>query len=185
LIYKETDLYHGASNECKSSKKSPSTTAQCITGVCGDQGGSNNTSNDVTLNTVSNISTPGKKGVRVTSISLKDMRSTAYVGETIELTAKIEPDNAENKLVSWSSSNTNIITLTGDHFTAVGVGTATIKITSLDDKRVTASCNVSVKALSERQIIRLIYPTWAQDALDKSEYDEYNWTELKNLSSLE
>ena len=60
------------------------------------------------------------------------------------LTATVDPDNASNKTVTWSSSNDTVATV--DQYgkvTAVGTGTAVITVIT-EDGSFTASCTVNV-----------------------------------------
>lgn len=85
----------------------------------------------------------------VTGISLNRTSATIGVGNTTQLTANVSPSNATNKSVAWSSSNTNVATVSsGGQVTGVGVGTVTIVCKSTDGTGVTASCTVTVANVS-------------------------------------
>jgi len=64
-------------------------------------------------------------------------------GQTVQLTATVEPANATNKSVTWSSSNTAVATVENGVVTAVGNGTAVITVTTEDGGK-TATCTVTV-----------------------------------------
>jgi len=82
--------------------------------------------------------------VSVTSVSLNKPSTSLLVNHTETLFAIIEPDNATNRNVTWSSNNTSAATVSaGGVVTAVAVGTATITVTT-DDGGKTASCIVTV-----------------------------------------
>jgi hypothetical protein len=74
---------------------------------------------------------------------------TLKVGETGKITATIEPDNATNKKVNWSTSDENVVTVAANGtvatVTAVAEGTATITVKS-EDGGFEATCEVTVKA---------------------------------------
>lgn len=80
----------------------------------------------------------------VKSITLNKSSTTLYKGETETLIPTILPSNANNKNVTWKSSNTNvaIVDFTGK-ITAINAGTATITATT-QDMNITASCSVDV-----------------------------------------
>jgi len=60
------------------------------------------------------------------------------------LTATLQPENATNKAVTWTSSNAGIASVTPQgRVTAVAVGTATITVTTADGN-FTATCTVTV-----------------------------------------
>ena len=85
--------------------------------------------------------------IPVTSITLdKTSEMLTEMGQTIQLTPTVLPDNATDKTVTWSSSNPAVATVSETGLVnAVGSGTATITATAADGSGVTASCEVTVK----------------------------------------
>ncbi|MEE1253465.1 MAG: InlB B-repeat-containing protein [Paludibacteraceae bacterium] len=83
----------------------------------------------------------------VTGVSLNKTSTTLEIGGTETLTATIEPNNATNKNVTWSSSNTSVATVQNGVVTAVAAGTANITVTTEDGNK-TATCAVTVNAAS-------------------------------------
>ena len=83
--------------------------------------------------------------VPVESVSLDKTTLGLTEGETARLTATVEPSNATNKSVTWSSDNESVATVTNGVVTAVGAGTATITVTTVDQSK-TATCEVTVTA---------------------------------------
>lgn len=85
----------------------------------------------------------------VTGVTVDSQTATLNVTETLTLKAEVTPDNAYDKTVNWSSSDTNVATVdsTGK-VTAVGQGQATITATAVNCKEnnITASCVVNVNA---------------------------------------
>ena len=61
------------------------------------------------------------------------------------LTATVLPADADNKAVTWSSSNESVVKLSGDLILAIGYGTATITCSATDGSGVKAECTVTVK----------------------------------------
>ena len=86
--------------------------------------------------------------IAVTCITLNCTSVTLVEGDVLSLTTMILPDNAEDKSVTWSSSNPNIATVdnTGT-ITAVTPGIAIITVTANDGSGVSASCEVIVNEL--------------------------------------
>ena len=71
-------------------------------------------------------------------------------GETTTLSAIIEPSNATNKLISWHSSNTGVVSVCCDgEITATGEGTAVIIVSSEDGGKI-ATCTITVSDNSEK-----------------------------------
>ena len=68
-----------------------------------------------------------------------------FTGNTATLTATVEPDNATNQNVTWSSSDPSVATVANGVVTAVGAGTATITATAADGSGKTAACTVTVE----------------------------------------
>ena len=83
--------------------------------------------------------------VSVTGVTLNKTSTSLYVGDTETLTATVEPSDATDKNVTWSSDNEGVATVdaTGK-VTAVSAGTATITVTTEDGAK-TASCTVTVR----------------------------------------
>ncbi|GHT21701.1 hypothetical protein AGMMS4957_10830 [Bacteroidia bacterium] len=83
--------------------------------------------------------------ISVTGVTLKTATSLIVNG-TEQLTATVQPTNATNKTVTWSSNNTSVATVsTSGLITALAVGTATITATTADGGK-TATCTVTVAA---------------------------------------
>ena len=83
--------------------------------------------------------------VAVTGVSLNKTSTTLTVGGTETLTATVTPTNATNKNVSWTSSNTNVASVSNGVVTAKSAGTATITVKTADGNK-TATCAVTVNA---------------------------------------
>lgn len=84
-----------------------------------------------------------KPTVSVTSVKLDQTSLSLTVGGTGTLNATVQPDNATNKAVTWSSSNETVATVENGVITAVGAGTADITVTTQDGQK-TAVCAVTV-----------------------------------------
>ena len=82
--------------------------------------------------------------VPVTGVTLDKAELTLEKGSTGTLEAKVEPSDATNKNVTWSSSNEEVATVANGTVTAVSAGTATITVTTADGGK-TATCKVTVK----------------------------------------
>ena len=65
--------------------------------------------------------------------------------EPATLTATVEPTDATNPTVTWSSSNDSVVTVADGKVTAVAAGSATITAISVDDPDIKATCAVTVK----------------------------------------
>ena len=82
--------------------------------------------------------------IAVTGVTLSPTTATLNVGGTQQLTPTVLPSNATNKTVTYSSSNTSIVTVnTTGLITAVATGSATITVTTQDGTK-TATCAVTV-----------------------------------------
>ncbi len=87
------------------------------------------------------------KTVNATGVKLDYSSVTLQLNNgtnTVKLTATVEPDDADNKNVSWKSSAPDIATVNEGVVTAVSVGTATITATT-QDGGYSASCEVTVE----------------------------------------
>ena len=87
--------------------------------------------------------------VLATSVTLNETTAEVTIGETLQLTATVAPENASNPTVTWSSSDDAIATVDANGLvTAVAAGTAIITASTNDGSNLTASCEVTVKQLA-------------------------------------
>lgn len=86
----------------------------------------------------------GDDDVSVTRVSLDKTSAELEVGDTLKLTATIEPADATNQNVSWSSSNVEVATVENGTVTAKAVGTAVITVKTADGGK-EATCTITVK----------------------------------------
>ena len=84
---------------------------------------------------------PTPTNVEVSGVTLNQATLALKTGETGTLTANVQPANATNKTVTWSSSNTSVATVSNGTVTAVAEGTATITSTAGSKS---ATCQVTV-----------------------------------------
>lgn len=87
-----------------------------------------------------------KPNIRVESVSLNAGNISLYIGGTSSLVATVNPSNANNKNVTWSSSNTGVATVSNGVITAKGVGTTVITATA-DGKQASCTVNVTKKVV--------------------------------------
>ena len=81
-----------------------------------------------------------------TSISLNKTSATMYMGISLQLTATVLPSTTTDKTVSWSSSDTNVATVSSEGLvTPVSSGTAIITVKTEDGSNLTAQCAITVK----------------------------------------
>ena len=81
--------------------------------------------------------------IPVTEIVLNYTEATIHVGETLELTATILPENATDQMITWKSSNTKVAAIRRKVVTGIAEGTAII--TAKSDDGVEATCVITVK----------------------------------------
>ena len=72
--------------------------------------------------------------INVSSVTIDNkISSSLYVGESITLTATILPNDATDKTIKWSSSNSDVATLDNNGLlTAIGKGSTTIFVETID-----------------------------------------------------
>ena len=85
------------------------------------------------------------KDIPVTGVTLDKTTYEMTEGDEFTLTATVNPENATNKNISWSSSNTSVATVNNGTIKALKAGTATITVKT-DDGGKTATCEVTVNA---------------------------------------
>lgn len=82
--------------------------------------------------------------VAVTGVSLNKTAVELTEGATVTLEATVNPSNATEKAVTWSSDNASVATVSNGTVTAVKAGSATVTVTTKDGGK-TARCAVTVK----------------------------------------
>ena len=90
------------------------------------------------------ITIDAQTNVPVTGVSLDQSALTLTEDGTSQLTATVQPSNATNKGVTWSSDNETVATVQNGTVTAVKEGTATITVTTADGG-FTDTCTVTVE----------------------------------------
>ncbi len=85
------------------------------------------------------------KPVPVSSVSLSQQAVSLVEGESLKLECLVEPSNATNQAVKWSSDNNAVATVKADGTVlAKSPGVATVSVVS-EDQGKTAKCRVEVK----------------------------------------
>lgn len=103
--------------------------------------------------------------VSVTGVSLSAKSLLLDEGETYQLRATVNPSNATNKNITWSSSNTSVATVSSSGLIrAHRAGKATITVRT-NDRGYTASCSVTVSTID-----------YDQDYDDTADYIDANIT---------
>lgn len=88
--------------------------------------------------------TPDTTNYPVTAVSVTPTADTLIINETVQLTATVTPANATNRIVSWSSSDAAIATVSIDGLVkAIAPGVATITVTTADGAK-TATSRIDV-----------------------------------------
>ena len=87
------------------------------------------------------------KDVKVQQITLTPSASSVVVGESLQIAAKVLPENATNATLKWKITPENILkpTATAGQFTAQQVGEALVRAEAADGSGVSAECKVVVK----------------------------------------
>ena len=89
----------------------------------------------------------GDETVAVTDVKITSTETDVEVGKTITLTAKVSPENATDKTVTWTSDNNEVATVKDGVVTGVKAGEATITA-SAGGKNATVKVTVKVAATS-------------------------------------
>ena len=97
--------------------------------------GSDSKEYELTINAPQNIPVNG--------VTLNPTLLSLFTGDTATLTATVQPEDATNKTVTWSSDKPEVATVENGKVTAKAAGTATITVTTEDGKK-TATCTVTV-----------------------------------------
>lgn len=119
---------------------------------------------DITANCSGNASTVNiteapPEPVPVTGVSVSLDASELFPGQSAQATAAVEPADADNQNVTWSSSDNAVATVDADgKVTAIAAGTASITATT-EEGGFTASADVTVKADTVKALAVAAAPT--------------------------
>jgi len=81
--------------------------------------------------------------IEVASVDITVKNKVLYKGDSYQFAVTINPSNATNKAVTWSSSNTAVATVTGNGMVkGVGAGTTNITVRTVNGKVSTVSLTV-------------------------------------------
>ena len=124
--------------------------------------------------------TPAPVKVSSVTINPSTLKLTSK-GQTAQLLASVLPNNAENKSITWNSSNTNVATVSSDGFiTALANGNTTITATTLDGSGKSGSCTVTVEIPNEsNQIVELTGGESKKIGITK-----YSFQEIRDFSKV-
>ena len=115
--------------------------------------------------------------IRVTGIKLDTNSIKLDVGEKKKLTVIIEPDNAKNKNITWSTMDSDIAIVDNDgNVTGIAKGTTTIMVTTEDGGKVD-TCEVTV---NDTQVINPDNPK--TDDSDNSSNTEKNKISISGIA---
>ncbi len=81
----------------------------------------------------------------VQSVTILNPVDKLVVGESVQLTSEVLPENATNKTVNWSSSDESVLTVSQDGLVeAVGAGTAKIMASAQTEDMIFDTCEIKV-----------------------------------------
>src|SRR5665647_182693 len=85
-----------------------------------------------------------QKDIPVEALSLDKTTTTVAIGATVTLLPVIDPVDATNPSIQWSTGDVTIATVSDGVVTGVSLGTVTITAASSEDPALTATCEVLV-----------------------------------------
>lgn len=124
----------------------------------------------------------------VTSIVLNKSSLTLTIGQTEQLIADVSSSDGRNKDVTWIvTSGNEIVSVEDGLVTALGAGTAIVRVTSVADNTKYAECIVLVNAFSKEDVNK----DGKIDILDISEISKYynltkdnsRWMEIYDMNN--
>ena len=90
------------------------------------------------------VQTTTSQTVKVEGVTLNRSLATLEKGSNLTLTATVSPNDAANKQVDWTSTNTNVATVSNGVVTAKNAGTTIITAKAKDGSDKTGSCVITV-----------------------------------------
>lgn len=133
--------------------------------------------NELPMNSTNSFKLIKLKDKAVTGIRLDSDYKELKVGESFELVAKVEPEDATNKGVTWSSSNPSVVSVDDKgKVSALLSGEAIITATTVDGGY-SASCTVvsGDTPIGDGQEMYRLYNTFSGEHLYSSDDGEISW----------
>ena len=121
--------------------------------------------------------------IKTTNINLSVDSVKLYVGEKATIVATVKPNNATDKTVKWTSSNTSVATVVNGTVTAHKVGTATITATASGGQ--TATCKVTVEKKEEPKPTEPTEPKPTEPEKPSEQEETYVGYEIVSMNSPE
>ena len=100
--------------------------------------------------------TPQVEDVKPTKIEISGTKEEVEIGEEFTITVTVLPDNATDKKVKYSSSDSSVATIKDGKVTAISAGTCKITVTSNADKNIKAEFTLTVKGSSEEPPVEIM-----------------------------
>ena len=108
----------------------------------------------------------GSEPIHPSKVELNATSGNVFIGKTRQLTATVSPVDADDKSVTWTSSNPSAVTVDQNGLlTGVAAGSSTITVTT-NDGGLTATFAATVKTLSYGTLEAPLSPEEAREVLD-------------------
>ena len=92
--------------------------------------------------------------IQAETIEMQEKNVAIEVGKQKELNVIIEPTNAENKEVVWTSNNTNVVTVDSNgKITGISNGSAIVSAYLKENEKVKTACEVTVQTKVQRIVL--------------------------------
>lgn len=118
-------------------------------------------------------------GVQVEDILLDRTQAEMNIGDKLSVTADISPADAENKTITWKSSNSDIASVNNGEIAAKSLGTAVITATSVNGIEATVMVTVKSKVVTGDVIYFEKPDDWSKSIYcymwDDKEYKNAEW----------
>lgn len=131
---------------------------------------SNNSNNQAKPETPAPAPKPEPQPVKVTSLTSSTGNLTLEVGQSSKMSVTVNPSNADNKSVTFSSSNSGVATVDGSgNIVAKAAGTTYITAKSNENGNINVSIVVTVKEKPKPQ------PTYTGNSIVNRTINELGW----------
>jgi uncharacterized protein (TIGR02145 family) len=119
--------------------------------------------------------------VAVTGVELDKTTSRMMIGDEVMLSATVNPSDAVDKSVTWSSSKPEVATVTDGKVKGIAKGTATVTVKTADGG-FTATCEVTVMTVKPENAVDLgLSVYWSTENIGVNYYEPggryYAWGE--------